>query len=448
MTRKVDPKREELRQAMTEGVMEKKAKLPTSTLGRVGRSALIALRTGRLIRKGRKKKPDAPANVEQLLKLVTSLGQLKGIAMKMGQIMSYIDVALPDELRAALSALQTSAPPMDFDELTKQIRQSLGEKAEDVLAPMDPKPVAAASIGQVHKSRLPDGRVVAIKVQYPEMERAILADFKPAAVGTKLARLLVPGARVDGFIEEAKARFLEECDYLHEARAQQRFFDLYSEHPILSVPEVIHEYSGREVLCTAWIDGLGLDAFLATEPEQAIRDKMGVALFDFYLGSLFIHGLYNCDPHPGNYLFLPGGRLALLDHGCTRSFPPSFVDELAKMGLAVHADDRDTLLASFNRLGLLRKDREEDFQIARRLVRAFQGPMLDDKEQIISEDAALELGQLMRAKKQLLKLNFPGEFLFLSRIRFGLMSVLARLGASANWHRLEKAYMEQAVESE
>jgi len=118
-------------------------------------------------------------------------------------------------------------------------------------------------------------------------------------------------------IEEARSRFLLECDYQHEARMQERFRNLYDGHPTIVVPPVFDEFCSTRVLTTGWMDGLSLDAWLASGPSQADRDRIGQALFEFYIGTLFQHGLYNCDPHPGNYVFLNDGRVAVLDYGCT-----------------------------------------------------------------------------------------------------------------------------------
>jgi len=181
--------------------------MPTSALARLSRTALSLFRGRRLLGGG-----GAAVDPEALAALVGSIGQLKGVAMKVGQIFSYIDVALPEELRTALSALQTSSPSMPFDRVTAILKEDLGPRAEVLLVGLEPVPVAAASIGQVHRGVLPDGAQVAVKVRYPDVDEAIVSDFRPAALGTRLASILAPGARVEGMIAEARERFLSECD--------------------------------------------------------------------------------------------------------------------------------------------------------------------------------------------------------------------------------------------
>jgi predicted unusual protein kinase regulating ubiquinone biosynthesis (AarF/ABC1/UbiB family) len=421
-------------------------RLPTTTIGRLGRTAGAALRSGRLwLAAERRAAQDAPSlELETLAEVVGSLGALKGIAMKAGQIMSYVDVALPEELRTALSVLQTHSPPMPTERVRELLRAELGARAAELLAHLEDTPLAAASIGQVHRARLTDGTHVAVKIQYPEIERAIEADFGPAAVGGRLASLFSPGARVDALVREARERFLEECDYLHEAHAQQRFSELFAGHSVLRIPAVHARLCTRRVLTTTFMEGEGLDAFLALEPSQAMRDRLGEALFEFYVGALFRYRLYNCDPHPGNYLFRPEGTVVMLDYGCTREFEPAFVGRLAELTRAVHRDSRDALHAAFVGLGMVREGQRYDFETARGLVRAFHGPMLRDEVRTIDLGEARGMRQVLESKRQLLQLTLPGEFLFLFRIRFGLMSVLARLGARANWYRLEEKYTEAA----
>jgi predicted unusual protein kinase regulating ubiquinone biosynthesis (AarF/ABC1/UbiB family) len=432
----------DLRDEIQRRLLALSARLPTSSLGRLGRTALAALRGGRVARLGRGK---AMLGVDDLTAFVSSVGQLKGMAMKAGQLVSYLDLPLPQDVRVALTALQTHSPPMPFERVVAIVKEELGRNAAPLLARMEPTAVAAASIGQVHRAILPDGTEVAVKVQVPEVESAIAADFRSAAAATSFVGVLVPGASVKAVVREARRAVLDECDYDREARYQERFARLYESHPTLTVPEVFRRYSSRRVLTTAFARGLSFDAFLATSPPQPDRDRVGVALFEFYLGSLFRHALFNWDPHPGNYIVQPDGRIAMLDHGSAREFDRGFVRKLAELALAVHADDRDALERVFLDLGMIRSGDSSQLDTARNLVRAFHGPMLRD------EVLAFQLGTLapfrsfVSTKREILRLQIPGEMLFVFRIRFGLMSVLARLGARANWCRMERRYAEDAL---
>ncbi len=440
-----DPPKRDLRKRLAERLLATKSKLPISGIGRLSRTALTAARGGglflgkRVLKSLRGAAEGEELDSEALAKLVTSIGQLKGVAMKMGQIMSYIDVALPDELRAALSTLQTHSQPMDFEEVEEIIRAELGDEAEALLRKMQQTPIAAASIGQVHRSQLPDGTAVAVKVQYSGIARAMANEFGVASVGARLPALIFPSAGIDGFVDEAQSRILEECDYEHEAKMQQRFVQLYESHPVITVPSVHPRWCSGRVLTSTFVEGMHFNDYLRSDPCQQERDLVGKALFEFYVGSLFRHHLYNCDPHPGNYLPRADGTIAVLDYGCTREFEAGFVAKLAALTLAVHSDEREQLHQAFLDLGMVREGKKYDFATARDLVRSFYGPMLRDETQTIELGAGMQMREMMARKMELMKLSLPGEFLFLFRIRFGLMSVLSQLRTRANWYRLERA---------
>lgn len=412
--------------------------IPTSSIGRISRMAFTALKSGSLVKKTSKRgQTEAEIDPQKLIKLISSVGQLKGIAMKMGQIMSYIDVAIPKDLQAALSVLQTFAQPMPFEDVSSIIREAFKTDADSLLERMEKAPIAAASIGQVHRAYV-ENVPVAVKVQYPEIETAIKNDFSPAAVGTKMASLFFPNAGVDGYVNEAKSRFLEECNYLHEAHFSEEFRRIFAHHAILFVPPIVPRFCAANVLTTEFIDGQNFEAFLQTNPCQNTRNRIGEALFEFYIGSLFKHCIYNCDPHPGNYLFCDGDRVAMLDHGCTRQFEPAFVAKLVYLIKAVHADDREMLNEALLKLEIVRPGKHYDYDMIRGFLRSFHGPMLKDTVCGVDLSSAMEMKEMFKKKQQLMRFKLPGEFTFLFRIRFGLMSVLAKLGSQANWYQLEK----------
>ena len=439
----------EIEKLLSEGQGEA---IPESSMRRLGSTAMAFWRTARLAKKAQRqarKGQEGGLDGAQIAKIVTSIGRLKGIAMKMGQIMSYIDMNLPDELREALSVLQSQAQPMNYEQVCAIINEDLAEpEAATLIARLEPQPIAAASIGQVHIATLADNRKIAVKVQYPEIAGAIESDFGPAAIGTKMASLLYPHAHFEDFVQEARTRFLEECDYLHEAQSQERFGEIYQGHPTILVPKVHRAFCGARVLATEFIESIDFDTFLAQDPDQETRNRIGLALFDFYLGTLFRHGIYNCDPHPGNLRLCPDGRLALLDHGCTRSFERSFLAKLVQLTQAIHSDSPVAIEAALMELSIIKAGRTFDYDYIRRMMRGFFGPMLVDEERSIVFDKPMSFGEVAKNKRKLARFSLPGEFLFLFRIRFGLMSVLSRLGAKANWYRLEAQLIEDFLSSE
>jgi predicted unusual protein kinase regulating ubiquinone biosynthesis (AarF/ABC1/UbiB family) len=405
--------------------------VPTSGLGRLARTAWSGLGLSARMALGRR-------SAEDFLPVVRSLGELKGLSMKLGQILSYVDDTLPPELQQLLATLQTQSPPAAFEAIAAVVRSDLGARAEELLARMDQTPVAAASIGQVHRALLPDGMAVAVKVQYPEIAEAIRNDFRAAAVAMRAVKHLAPGA--EEMVEEARERLSEECDYLLEAERQARFFHLYSGHPVLRVPAVRPDYSGRRVLSTGWCEGRRFGEWLAGDPPQAERNRVGEALYEFYLGTLYRCGVFNADPHPGNYLFAADGGVIMLDYGCVREFSPSDVRAFAALRASVVAGDTGRMRDALAELGASPGSARE-FEPVRALLQAFFGPTIEDRVSRIQLSTNTELRRVISDKKTVMRLRLPAQFLFLFRIKFGLHAVLARIGAEANWHRLEEGWL-------
>jgi len=409
--------------------------IPTSALGRLRRTASTALRAGTGMVAGRLL---GSSGVEQqaIERVVLSLGELKGVAMKMGQILSYMDTSLPSEARRQLAVLQRRSQPTGFAWIEAALRQDFGERAEVLLRELGREPVATASIGQVHQARLADGTLVAVKVRHPGIEEAIRADFRGARTGKALARMLAPGTDIQELIAEAEARFLEECDYTRERAHQQRFIEVYSAHPSIGIPTVYAEWSSARVLTSRWCEGERLEDF-ASRAGEAERKRASLALHEFYVGSLYRHGLFNADPHPGNLLFQRDGRVVVLDHGCVRAFDQPTVRALARLSGAVRADDATEIQEALRELGAKSPEPGPGFEATRGLLRGFFGPALVAGPHRIEAAMSLEAREVLQNKRKLLRLQLPGKLLFLFRIRFGLHSVLAHLGAELDWGQLE-----------
>ncbi|HEX7597569.1 MAG TPA: AarF/UbiB family protein, partial [Polyangia bacterium] len=279
--------------------------IPTSSFGRLQKTATAVARVGVGTFAGRLRGGEfnlGSLSPQAVAKLVESLGELKGVAMKVGQLLSYVDSSLSPEARRLLAVLQVMSQPTAFSHIQRTIGEDLGARGRALLARLDRAPVASASIGQVHRARFEDGTSVAVKVRHPGIEEAIRTDFKTAAIGTLFARLVAPGMNVQELLAETEARFLEECDYGLEASRQIRFGEIFAKHPFIHIPAVRLDLSGRRVLTTTWQDGMSLDGFLAGTAYQAERVRAARSLYEFYVGALYRHGLFNADPHPGNLL--------------------------------------------------------------------------------------------------------------------------------------------------
>ena len=422
--------------------------VPKSAFGRARRTAAAAVRAGASVLAGRFRGLDAAglaaADPRAIERLVLSLGELKGIAMKVGQILSYVDDSLPEETRQLLSLLQVHSQPTAFSEVEAILRADLGSRADDLLSTLAREPVASASIGQVHRARLPDGTDVAVKVRHPGIEAAIAADFRGAQIGKALVGLLAPGSDIDEVVTEARARFLEECDYAAELRHQHRFVELFAADPTISIPTPHPAWSSGRVLTTTWQDGCGLDAFVK-RAGQAERDRVGRALYDFYVGTLYRHGLFNADPHPGNLLFKSDGRIAVLDYGCVREFDAATVGSLVALSRSVRDADDAGMRLALQQLGAKDPEPGPLLEATRALLRGFFAPVLEPGRRRMQAGVNMETRNVLRSKKAMLRLRIPGRLLFLFRIRFGLYAVLARLGSEVDWQALESELASSAT---
>src|SRR4051812_26007985 len=292
-----------------------------------------------------------------------ALGHMKGALMKVGQMASYLDQGLPEPIREQLAQLQADAPPMAPELAADVVERELGAPPTDVFDTWDPVPFAAASIGQVHRALTRDGRAVAVKVQYPGVDDAIEADLANAGLLVQIISMVSPGVEPEPIVEELKARLREELDYTLEARNQRLFAGYYADHPFISVPTVVNELSARRVLTTELAEGVRFDELLTWDQHE--KDLAAETIYRFVFGSLYRLGAFNGDPHPGNYLFRPNGRVTFLDFGLVKHFTTDEVRHLADMSEAF-AIEHD--MAQFRRVisstGFLKHDeRFTDAQI-------------------------------------------------------------------------------------
>jgi len=413
--------------------------LPTTSFGRLQKTAAVAARVAAAAVAGRlrgEERNRASLSPRAAAKLAEGFGELKGVAMKAGQILSYVDMSLAPEARRILATLQVMSPPSPFSHIQQTILDDLGARGSTLLGRLEHTPVASASIGQVHRSSLDDGTPVAVKVRHPGIEAAFRSDFRTAAFGTLFASLVAPGVNVDEMLAEAETRFLEECDYDLEARRQTRFREIYAGHVSISIPAVHPEACSRRVLTSTWHDGLSLDELIARARFAAERVRAARSLYEFYVGTLYRHGLFNADPHPGNLLFAPDGSATILDHGCVREFEPDLVQALVQLSRAVREDDGNEVKASLAMLGM--RNPNMDFEVTREILRGFYAPLLKTGRRAVEPDQAISLRQVAKLKKAILRMRLPGKLLFLFRIRIGLYAVLARLGAKLDWIELEE----------
>ncbi len=391
---------------------------------------------------------DDSLSAKDLLKveaLVRQLGDLKGLPMKFGQIVSYLELDMPDDMRRLLSMLQTQSPATPNEQAREVVLEDLGARGEVLWRGLDPEPVSIASIGQVYRGNLPDGTAVAVKVRHPTVDQAIQSDMSVAGKATGFAGIVMPGmgATARDFVDELGSRLLEECDYKLEARRQLLFGSLFQDHPIIVVPEVHSAYCGARVLTSSWIEGRSFEDVRATASAEE-RNHIGAALFDFYIGTLYRHGLFHADPHPGNYAFFDDGRVVVFDYGCVRVFPTEVARSFADLAQAVRDDDREATCEALRGLGAAPSGNDKAYAHLRKILRSFFGPMLTPGAHAIEGRIVVNMRQVARDKLAIARLRLPGRLMFLFRIRFGLFAVLARLGAVCDWAAMERRFYAEA----
>jgi len=372
--------------------------------------------------------------------VVATLGNLKGALMKVGQLASYLDQGMPEHVRDALAQLQADAPPMSEDLVDATVAAELGAPPNELFAKWDPTPIAAASIGQVHRAMTHDGRAVAVKVQYPGVAEAIGNDLESADSIFQALTYLFPGLDPEPVVAELRERLIEELDYEREADDQQLFADRYRGHPTIRIPEVVRELTTGRVLTSELAEGVRFDEML-TWPEVE-RSLAAETIYRFAFGSLYRLGIFNGDPHPGNYLFEPGGQVTFLDFGLVKHFTDEELVGFERLlQAAVTEPDPVRLNQVLVDLGLLRADADlshdlvfEYFSHFYEFVRVDGVYSIDDA--YASEtvrhmfDASGPYGPVMKAA------NVPPSFVVIQRINLGLYAIFGQIGATANWRRI------------
>jgi predicted unusual protein kinase regulating ubiquinone biosynthesis (AarF/ABC1/UbiB family) len=377
-------------------------------------------------------------------KVVELLGSMKGAAMKLGQIASFVDLDLPPEVQAqyhdVLAQLRDAAPAVDPGQIAGVVAEEFGAPPEEVFARWDPEPIASASIGQVHRAQLPDGTEVVTKVQYPGVAEAIQADLANVEAFAPLAKVFSPNLQVRPLMEEMRVRLVDELDYQREAQYQQAFHERYAGHPFIRVPAVHPDWCRPRVLTSTYVEGRSFDAALAEADEDELR-RYGEIIYRFVFGSMHRFRLFNADPHPGNYLFPGDGTVAFLDFGSVKPFPSATRDQIQRQLRAIIDDDTDAMMAALRDAGFVPEGHRTDPDRLMAWFRLFNQPIIEDREFAYTPDFAREVIRSTTDPRSgpidmLRKLNLPADYLLLNRIQWGVNSILGRLGARANWHRI------------
>ncbi len=389
---------------------------------------------------------DDPRNAAELKRV---LGELKGPLMKLAQILGNIPDAVPPEFARQLAELQANAPPMGQGFVRRRMVGELGPDWRARFADFTPQAVRAASLGQVHKATLPTGETVAVKLQYPGMASAVEADLG------QLDLLLSLFRRVDGSIDtsqirqELAARLREELDYEREARHLLLYRQMLADEPGVRVPRPHPELSTPRLLVMDWLEGTPLLEW--RDAPLPVRNAIASRLFAAWYRPFYRVGVIHGDPHLGNYTVASAGPqgavVNLLDFGCVRIFPPSFIEGVNELYHAIAGADDDRAAHAFELWGFRGLTREIR-EILLIWARFLYGPLLDDRARLIDLDGRPgEYGRATAMKvhaelKRRGTVTIPAEFVFMDRAAIGLGGVFIQLGAELNWHRMFRALMD------
>lgn len=374
-------------------------------------------------------------SAEALLKLFSGM---RGAAMKVGQTLSAVDLglvpeAIRPEFQQTLASLQNNAEPVSFAAIEKVVTSDLGEKLSVAFADFEQQPIAAASIGQVHRARLHDGRTVAVKVQYPGIAEAIHADMQNLRLGLKLLSAIAPGIDTGAIAEEIRERIIDELDYELEASNHRQMARAYRGHPFIVVPDVVTSLCRERVIVSEFVDGRPFaDVRMAPGVD---RDRIGEILVRFYLNGPLRHRMLNGDPHPGNALFLDDGRVAFLDFGFFKQLSDLEVEQLLASTRATYAGDSEALLAVVAGLGALPPDASLAEPFLENYRAIFGWLLAEEPRTITPADTAdmMRHYSRMRTEESFSALTLPAEHFVLIRAVMVLLGLLGQLEATGRW---------------
>jgi predicted unusual protein kinase regulating ubiquinone biosynthesis (AarF/ABC1/UbiB family) len=318
------------------------------------------------------------------------------------------------------------------------------ERIDELFEDIEEEAFAAASIGQVHRATLPDGRRVAVKIQYPGVAEALEADLRNMGTIVRLAKAIAPGLDPKAIANELRERVLEELDYEFEAQNQRDFARAYRDHPFIYVPRVISRLSRRRVLVTEYVEGLGFEEVKQLPKPE--RDRYGEIVFRFSFGSIYHLQHFNADAHPGNYVLMGDGRIAFLDFGMTKKLDPEQIELEQRAVDAASRRDPDALREALHDLGFVKNPSKLDAEQLMEHVMVVGGWYLEDREYEVSarrvmkviestSDPRSEYYDLMRRE------SVPADELMGRRMETGVLAVLAQLRAKRNWHRIMREYV-------
>ena len=382
--------------------------------------------------------------------LLNSLGELKGLPMKIGQILSYMEGAVPTEYKEiyhkSLNQLQVMSHPLSWEDFKDIFERDLKKSPEDIFAEFDYKPIAAASIGQVYLAKLKSGEKVAVKIQYPEIAKALDGDLKNVNAIISALTKIIPGLEIGDMVKESTNKLKEECDYNKEIEYQQTFRKLWENESQIYIPKVYKEFSTSHILVTEYVKGLPFDT-ITKEYTSEQKNNLGKLLFNFVFKSIIKHGYFNGDPHPGNFIFMNDNQIACLDFGCVQQIKNQTRQDLNNLIFNIIKGTRGKPLWKLVKkaIGISDTLNNDMWEVIEKTVLCCFEPIIAEQPYKFSDEYTKRIIRVsMQAKIALAKSMFKsGKFSInkegidlLSRAAFGLNSLLVSLKAEADWVKI------------
>ena len=372
--------------------------------------------------------------------LKLALGNLKGPVMKVAQILATIPDALPDEYVEELRQLQSNAPSMGRLFVKRRMSAELGKDWQSNFNSFNQEAVAAASLGQVHRAESLDGQTVACKLQYPDMKSAVEADLKQLRLAMSIYQRYDNAINASEIYKELSARIREELDYIREGRNMALYQLMLANEETVHVPLLIETASTDRLLTMTWLDGIPILDFIKNNPELEMRNLVAENMFRAWYIPFYLYGIIHGDPHLGNYSIRPNGDINLLDFGCIRVFPPTFVKGVIDLYIGLRDGDEELAVNAYRTWGFENLDRDT-IDVLNHWARFVYSPLMEDKVRRIQETNSGVYGKevVEKVHKELRRLNGvkpPREFVLMDRAAIGLGSVFLHLNAEVNWHNI------------
>ena len=372
--------------------------------------------------------------------LKSALGNLKGPVMKVAQILATIPDALPEEYVKELQQLQSNAPSMGRLFVKRRMTGELGSDWKSRFSYFDENSVAAASLGQVHRANSLDGTELACKLQYPDMGSAVEADLRQLRIAMSLYERYDSAIKASEIYKELSARIREELDYLREGRNMTLYKMMLANEPNVNVPDFYEDLSTERLITMSWLKGSPLLNYIATNENQEARNHVAINMFRAWYIPFYLYGIIHGDPHLGNYSITEEGDVNLMDFGCIRVFPASFVKGVIDLYHGLRDDNEELSVEAYKTWGFENLDMET-INVLNQWARFVYAPLMEDKIRSIQDTNSGAYGRevVQKVHRELRRLNGvkpPREFVLMDRAAIGLGSVFLHLKAEVNWYKI------------